>query len=369
MRGCATVALLALATCGCASIVPLDYRPDDPPGVFLPAKLAGVRDERAQFATMFGRELRASLPEADVTTWLHGVQPHAATTVNLDVIDRRFAQLRSATAVLVVPGLFGDCVDGQSMPFGDGVPRPREIGATEAYAQYADLGVHAIRRVPLPGRASSAHNGELLAGEIRAEAQRSGVERIVIVAYSKGVPDVLHALHRLQQDGGVPRKVVALVSVAGVVMGTPIADRFERFYGRFSPRGAVFGCSEADGDELSSITRRERLAWLDAHPPPAGIAYHSVVAYAAAHETALPLRPAQAMLDAIDPRNDGQLLAGDAVLPGSALLATARSDHWDIALPRNRHPDALVRAMTSGRAYPREALFRAMLKWVVGRLH
>jgi hypothetical protein len=42
-----------------------------------------------------------------------------------------------------------------------------------------------------------------------------------------------------------------------------------------------------------------------------------------------------------------------------------RADHWDVALPRDRHPDAMMRALTSGRGYPREALFRATLKWVV----
>jgi hypothetical protein len=68
------------------------------------------------------------------------------------------------------------------------------------------------------------------------------------------------------------------------------------------------------------------------------------------------------------PRNDGQVLAADAVLPGSSLLAVARSDHWDLALPRDRHPDALVRAMTSGRAWPREALFRALVQWATAEM-
>ena len=59
-------------------------------------------------------------------------------------------------------------------------------------------------------------------------------------------------------------------------------------------------------------------------------------------------------------------IASDAILPGAVLLAQTNADHWDLALPRDRHPDAAMRAMTSGRAYPREALFRAMLIWVVG---
>jgi hypothetical protein len=78
-----------------------------------------------------------------------------------------------------------------------------------------------------------------------------------------------------------------------------------------------------------------------------------------------PLRLTARQLAAIDPRNDGQLIAADAILPGSTLLAEARADHWDVAIPRDRDPNALLRATTSGRGYPREALFRAMLKWVL----
>jgi len=36
-----------------------------------------------------------------------------------------------------------------------------------------------------------------------------------------------------------------------------------------------------------------------------------------------------------------------------------------VAIPRDRDPKPLLRASTSGRSYPREALFRATLKWVV----
>jgi hypothetical protein len=78
------------------------------------------------------------------------------------------------------------------------------------------------------------------------------------------------------------------------------------------------------------------------------------------------LRVTARQLAAIDPRNDGQLLASDALLPGSTLLAELHADHWDVALPRDRHPNEMLRALTSGRGFPREALFRTTLKWVVG---
>jgi hypothetical protein len=77
------------------------------------------------------------------------------------------------------------------------------------------------------------------------------------------------------------------------------------------------------------------------------------------------LRIPHALLGRIDPRNDGPLLAADAVWPGSTRLAAVRSDHWDVVLPRDRHSDAWVRALTAGRAFRREALFRALVRWAV----
>lgn len=353
---------------GCAPVGLLIDRPDDPPLVTLPLALAGVRDGRRDFARLFERELQAARPGARVEDWLHGVAGVApAEGGQLQALDTRFAARRAGTSVLLAPGLFGDCVDDQSVPFGDGVPRARDRQHAEAYGAYADLGLQGLRMVPLPGRAATRTNGRRLAAAIDAEAARPGVARLVIVGYSKGAVDAQAALLELQSQGRLPPRL-ALVSVAGPVLGTPLADHFQGLYDAVSPHVDPFGCSASDGHELASITRRERSRWLQANAPVPGPAYHSVVAWAAAEEMAPPLRVSHAMLRRIDPRNDGQVLAADAVLPGSTLLAAARSDHWDLALPRNRHPDAWVRALTSGRDYPREALLRAILRWVIGEL-
>jgi hypothetical protein len=360
----ATALLLAawlVAACAPAAFVP--YRPGEPPTVTLPVALAGVIDARAGFAVLYAAELRTP-GRIDAGTWLH-MPPDAASPGLPASLPAVFAERAASTSVLVVGGLFGDCLGAQAVPFGDGVDRPPERSAVDSYAQYADLGLRSIRLVPLPGRASSDANGRLLAEAIRAEAAVPGVQRIVLVGYSKGVPDALHALALLQHESGLPRSVVALVSIAGAVMGTPLADFYQPAYDAVSPRVTPFDCTPSQGDELASVTRRERIAWLAAKPPPAGLAYYSIVAHAPLDEMAPPLRLTARQLAAIDPRNDGQLLAADAVLPGSTLLAEVRADHWDVALPRDRGPPTLTRAMTSGRGYPREALFRATLKWVV----
>lgn len=380
----AAARLLCWAACaglaGCAAPQLLPYRPDEPLTAQLPLMAAGVRDERAGFARVFARELRAAAgagttPAAaaasEPATWLHGIAPSpetadpAALPEFLARIEARFLQRRAGTLVLVIPGLFGDCVDDQSVPFGDGVVRPPELQAVQAYGRFADLGLHGMRLVRLAGRQSAEHNGERLAAVIRSEAARPGVDRIVLVGYSKGVPDALHALQALRRAGEGTGRVVALVSVAGAVMGTPLADRFRPLYDAISPHVDPFGCTPSDRQELASLTRHERARWLAANPPVPGVASYSIVAYTAPQEMAPLLRPAHALLAGADPRNDGQMLASDAVLPGSTVLAAARSDHWDLALPRDRHPNAAVRSLGSGRGYPREVLLRATLKWVL----
>ncbi len=333
--------------------------------------MARIKDQRRDFAALFDGVLReqGTAPGAPDDPWLHGVWPRTGDHAGqLAALQRAFRERAASTSVLLVPGMFGDCVDTQSVPFGDGLVRTREQSAVEAYAQYADLGLLGIRLISLPGRASSAKNGALLAQAIRSEAARTGVQHIVLIGYSKGTADAMEALAQLQATGGIPPAVKALVSVAGLVMGTPIADRFERWYEALSPLVQPFDCSPSDGQELASVTRRERGAWLAAHPLPTALRYYSITAHAAREDIAPLLQLAFDQLSAFDLRNDGQLLASDSILPGSALLAEARADHWDVALPRDRHPNAFMRSLSSGRAYPREALFRATVQWVVGNI-
>ena len=355
---------------GCAPITLVPYGQAKVPTVNLPLMQAGVSDQRHAFAALFRQiEQAKGAPAQPAHAWLHGVgssdNDHQAEAT------RRWQQFRNraaGTSVLMVPGLLSDCVETQSVPFGDGQVRTRERSHTEAYDQYADLGLRSVRMVPLPGRASSGSNGAALAQAILTEARLPGVERIVLVGYSKGVADAMVALDILARQGQLPRSVAALVSVAGTVMGSPVADYFEPVYNMVSTRYSATDCAPSQGGDIESVSRHERVAWLAANALPAGLRYHSIVAHAPVDELATPLRPLANLLAGLDARNDGQVLMGDAILPRSALLAEARADHWDVALPRNRHPSGWVRAFTSGRDYPRETLFRAMMVWVLSDL-
>jgi hypothetical protein len=361
-------ALLAILSCSaCAPSALLPYRPEQPPTVTLPLALAGIVDARSAFAAVFATELSAT-GASQSEQWLHGLESgqQPLTTLYGGSVATRFSKRAASTSVLIVGGLLDDCVSAQSVPFGDGIMRSPERSADEAYRQYDDLGLQSIRLVQVPGRASSEANGELLADAIRAEAAHPDVQRVVLIGYSKGVPDLLHALVRLQRDGGLPRSLVAVISVAGAVMGTPVADYYESAYDAISPLVKPLDCTPSRGGDLASVTRREQIAWLAANPPPPGPAYYSIIAHVPLEELSPALHWTGQLLASVDPRNDGQLVAADTVLPGSTLLAEARADHWNIALPLDRYPNPLVRAMAFEHSYPREALLRATLKWVIG---
>jgi hypothetical protein len=369
-RGWAAVPAIAIAAAGilagCAASP--TYDPASPPVASLPIAAAGIRDDRARFAAYFQRELaHAEAVPGDPATFLH--PPAGASAPASPVPDLPPpAPALSHVAVLIVPGLFGDCVDTQSVPFGDGVVRTREEIYTAAYAQYADLGLADVRALRILGRADSATNGALIAKELTTEAARGDVQAIVLVAYSKGLPDALHALKALQAGEGVPAKVRALVSVSGVVMGTPIADAHAAQYDKVAGVMSLGGCPESQGGEILSLARRVRGPWLAQALPLPDLGYYSLVAHAAHADMSGGLSGFNDDLSKIDPLNDGQMIVSDAILPHSTLVGEVNSDHWTYVLPLAQHPNVLIRAFASDRPFPRAALFRAIVRYVTDDL-
>ena len=91
--------------------------------------------------------------------------------------------------------------------------------------------------------------------------------------------------------------------------------------------------------------------------------YYSLVRFASRERISAVLRPSYDALALVDPRNDGQLLFYDQILPESTLLGYLNADHFAIALPLARdHPEL---AMPLDRnAFPRELVLEAIVKYV-----
>ena len=91
------------------------------------------------------------------------------------------------------------------LPFGRG----KSVDIETEY-DYLRRAIRHIDVVHVRGIATSEHNSRIVEEAIRKHKDAANV---IVVAYSKGVPDTLEALRRMGND--TPRNLRALVSVAG----------------------------------------------------------------------------------------------------------------------------------------------------------
>jgi hypothetical protein len=165
----------------------------------------------------------------------------------------------------------------------------------------------------------------------------------------------------------IPR-VAAVVSVAGAVNGSPLVEGLLNRYGDILKWLPITGCEEGDDQALDSLRPARRMRFLATTPLPVGVQYFSLVGVVDRDEISWPLRFRWHRLAAIDPRNDGQVLWTDAVIPGSILLGYVRADHLAIALPFSRNRASLGGALVDHNAFPREVMLEAIVRAVEERL-
>jgi hypothetical protein len=249
--------------------------------------------------------------------------------------------------VVIVPGIFGECVSRISLPFEDAAAHLRIHGYK----------VHILK---VSGRSSSEHNAGQIERQLKALGL-SGGDPLILIGYSKGTSDLIETLGR--RRNAIP-KGSALVSVAGVVAGTPIADRGEGAYRRLLSRLRLRSCRPGDKGGVQSLTRRERLLFLQQHPLTADYLYFSLPAVAKPGEVSRALLPTRRTLDRIDARNDGQVIHHDAIYPQGALLGYANADHWAVTLDFTERAPFWMRPFTNRNAYPRSTLLEAIVRSV-----
>jgi len=320
---------------------------DGGPLLLAPAGRAGVVDARARFREIFvavredhGRALPDDRPPDEALVRLGGEGAATGRPVALGPAD-------GSLRVVVVPGFFAECVKNLVSPFADGL---------------AHLATHGYRTgvIMVSGRSSCRHNAAQLRDAIMAMTLAPG-ERLLLIGHSKGSADILEALAAHAEI--VPR-VAAVVSVAGAVNGSPLADGVRRPYAAIVQKLPLRGCGAGDGAGLASLRRAERLGFLARATLPASVKYFSVGALVDGAGTSRLLRPSYRCLAELDPRNDSQVLASDMLIPGGTLLGYARADHWAVALPIARTWRRLAATLIDKNAFPREVLLEAIVRTV-----
>jgi hypothetical protein len=342
---------IALALLGGCAAPLLRFEPGAPPAVLVPAALAGIEDLRGRYREVLCAVLSAEDPAAGGTGCdapLHRMAEEPAPT-GLPV---HLGPPRLRLRVGIVPGYGADCLAGLVTVLGD------------AAAHLSARG-WAVEALAVEGLSSSRRNAAAI-GRALMEARLAPDERFVLVGYSKGASDMLEALAHHPETR--PR-VAAAVSLAGTVLGSPLADDPPRLLPGLLQAFSGSGCEEGDGGAFDSLRRNGRVAFLARFPPAGyGVPLYSLGAFAAAERTSLILRPMQRRLAFLDPRNDSQTLATDQVIPGSALLGHLDADHWAVALPLRQALPLLSAMAADGNDFPRGAVLEAVLRLIEERL-
>lgn len=345
----AGLALLALLSANCTPSLKLAG--PTPPVILTAAASAGLDDKRARFREVFCAllEVRGESADQGCNRWLRRLEGEGAVSGRPVDTGPSAARLR----IRIVPGIFGECAEQQATPFLDAI-EPR---AGAGY-KLAELG-YDVAAFRVSGRSSSAANAEEIRGQIRAMNLATG-EKLVLIGHSKGMSDIIETL---AGDRSMIPPGSAIVSLSGVVAGTPIADVGETAY-KAVAWFPLPDCPVGDQGGVTSLTRRARLHFMARHPLPEDLRYYSIAAFTSADKISSGLRATHAMLSQIDERNDGNVLFHDSILPRSTVLAYPDADHWAIAMPFETYAPRWAAVFASRNQFPRVILLEAIARIV-----
>jgi hypothetical protein len=209
------------------------------------------------------------------------------------------------------------------------------------------------------GRSGTASNARQIAAAIE-RAQVPAERQLIVIGYSKGALDALRFLVDFPALAG---QVDAVVSVGGPIYGSPLAQLAEAPYAWFLAKIPYDKCPPGDAEVIRSLDPATATQWLASNPLPSNVRYYSITGFTTRKRVARSLVPTWKILSRTDVRNDGQVVAADAVIPGSTLLGYANADHWGIATSIETVRTYLA-ARPDPTPFPLEALLRAMARFV-----
>ncbi|MBS1802309.1 MAG: LssY C-terminal domain-containing protein [Acidobacteria bacterium] len=261
--------------------------------------------------------------------------------------DLKLEALSTKYRVLIVPGILSSCVSDS--------PAFQE-GQETLKAQGVDVD---LLQVP---NDSSESNAKMIANYLR-EHSASDSRKYILVGYSKGGPDIQVAL--AQEE--IADKVAGFVTVAGASGGSPVADLLPSVAEKYMKTVPLKSCQGDLSTGFKSLQRQTRQAFLTAHPT-SPVPTYSLIAKSDESSTSKSLMQTWRVLSSYGSAEDGQLLRDDAIVPGAKFLGAALADHFAVALPFDKSPEASIRSGMDKAAYPRAALLESIVRFVANDL-
>ncbi|MFC1688771.1 hypothetical protein ACFL07_03815 [Pseudomonadota bacterium] len=342
------VITLSLFFAGCASKPLVPYTENTPPLVLLPASMAGIEDGRGRFREIVcavledhGEELPHYRACEQALTRLGTEPPGTGEPVDL-------GQSKKHLVAAMVPGIGWECFESW-LNYENEFDNHVESFGFNAYIFSVD------------GMSGTTTNARMIRDAILAHADELQERQLVLIGYSKGAPDLLEAVVTYPE---IHPYIGAIVSVAGAVGGSPLANPAKESDLGLLKHIPGSECTEGDGKAVESLRPAVRRQWLQDNPLPDSIRYYSLVTYPHPDQISSVLKSTNKKLNAIDSRNDSQVIFYDQVIPGSTLLGYLNADHWAIAVPVAEAHPFIGRHFVDKNEYPRQAISEALLRYI-----
>lgn len=339
------IAFAASVPGACATSPMLNYDSAAPAQVLSTTAAAGIEDGRARFREIFCERFKAIGPPKNgrpsCSDYLHRLVDEPAHSSKPEREPLPIAAVR----FVVVPGFMGDAAPGDMRTLGPSIDRLAGEGYRIEYLQVS-------------GGGSGAYNAEQIAEYFRGR-KFPKQDKLVVIGYSKGTLDLLHAL---ASNPDVARSVDGMVSYSGAVNGSVLAEVFPQFL--VDVGGFLGGSNAGDGEGFNSLRPSVQMQWLAENPLPEHIKYYSLASFTDRDNVSGVLVDGYDRLSQINPRNDGQLIFYDQILPHSTLLGFLNGDHWAIALPFSEKASTLSDTFVNRNVFPRDATLEALLIYV-----
>ena len=332
----------------CSSRPLVPYTNESPPLVLMPVSQANIKDERGRFREIFcevNEKRGDNLPDyrscESALTYV-GTEP-VGTGHNIEPGTSR----KNYVATIVL-GIGADCFASWINANGSAAEHVRQYGYDMRYIEVESL--------------SSSQRNAFIIRESLLQMQKSGSkENLILIGYSKGIVDILESIVSYPEIRG---HVAAIISVAGAVGGSPLANNATQSQLEFMKAWPGAKCTSGDGGAMDSLRTDTRKTWLESNPLPDSIPYYSLVAFPDPERISSVLKPSYNTLSQIDGRNDGQVLFYDQVIPGSTLLGYINADHFAAVIPIARTHAIIGNTVVEHNDYPREVLLEALLRFV-----